>query len=416
MINKKISKVLGPILGVMGFMLAIGVFEVPVLADDKVQATSTYIESTPSAAVTYKDYSINVNKSVEQNGLKITLENVVATKHKLKAIVKVESNKPFDQTENDNSIFQLLYGENPFGGQGMSSNYIDDKTLLMTLEQDNDIKEFPQKGEIRLDVVFPSHKVNIGMDVSVDLSESFKYELEKDVNAKISKSDCTINKLESDILGTKITYSEPLKGYDNRFMDSSIVLKAGNKMYRLRPSGSSSDGEGIKGTYESKAATYDKLKDQKDISIIPLACDITWDEIEKTYKYNNEKEDIKKETINNVSYVKSFDFSDGNKGEIYNIERNDNSVKVYCNGTSEKASLLMASSMNMYYQFVEGQVNSFNYNSDDYMSFYKNPNDELGYVVEFDNLEKDKGLELYFSDNIKLIDRYKVGDEIKISE
>ena len=76
----------------------------------------------------------------------------------------------------------------------------------------------------------------------------------------------------------------------------------------------------------------------------------------------------------------------------------------------------MASSMNMYYSFVEGQINYVNYDSDNYMSFYKNPNDALGYIVEFDNAEKDKALELGFENNIKQIDRYKVGTEIQISK
>ena len=217
-------------------------------------------------------------------------------------------------------------------------------------------------------------------------------------------------------MGTTITYSGPRKDHDDRFVDSSMILKAGNKMYKLRSSGSSSDDKETKGTYESKAATYDRLKDQKDISIMPLSCDITWDEMRKIYKDNNGKEDVNKETINNVSYVKSFEFSDGSKGEISNIERNDNSVKVYCKGNSEKESLLMASSMNLYYKFVEGQVYFSNYQGDNYMSFYKDPNDALGYVVEFDNLEKDKALELDFEHDIKQIDRYKVGNEIQVSK
>lgn len=416
MINKKMSKILGPILGVMGFMLTIGVLEVPVFADNNVQVNSMYTEITTSAAVNYKDYSININKSVLQNGLKITLEKAVATKHKLKAIIKVESNKPFDQTKNDNSIVQVLYGDNNFGGGGMSNDYLDDKTLLITIERDNDEEEFPQKGELRLDVVFPNYKVNIGMDASVDFSESFKNIIEKDIESKISESDFTLNKLESDVLGTTITYSEPRKDHDKRFVDSSMILKAGDKMYKLESSSSHSDDEGTKGTYESKAATYDRLKDEKDISIIPLGCDITWDEIRKTYKDNNGKENINKETSNNVSYVKSFDFSDGSKGEISKIERNDNSVKVYCKGNSEKASLLMASNIRMHYKFVEGQTNYSNYQSDNYMSFYKDPNNALGYVVEFDNVEKDKAFELGFDNNIKQIDRYKVGNEIPVSK
>ncbi|MVX65466.1 DUF4179 domain-containing protein [Clostridium chromiireducens] len=415
MVNKKISKVLGPILGVMGFMLAIGVLESPVLAADNVQVTSTYFDSTTSAE-TYKDYSINVNKSVIQNGLKITLEKALATKHKLNAVIKVESTQPFDQTKNDNSIVQLLYGENHFGGQGMSSNYIDDKTLLITIDQDNNEEDFPENGDLRLDVVFPNYKVNIGMDVSVDFSESFKKTIEKDISTKISGSDCTLNKLESDVLGTVVTYKEPPKDHEDRYMDSSMILKVGDKMYKLRSSGSSSDSQGIKGTYESKAATYDILKDQKDISIIPLACDITWDEFRKSHENNNTKEYESKETINNVRYSKSFDFSDGSKGEISNIERNDNSVKVYCKGTSEKASLLMASSMSIYYQFVEGQTNYTDYDSDKYMSFYKDPNDALGYIVEFNDVKKDKALELIFRENIEQIDRYNIGNEIQVSK
>ena len=70
MINKKINRLLSSILGIA---LIGGIFQMPVFADDNVQATSTYTESTTSAAVTYKDYSINVNKSAEQNGLKVTL-------------------------------------------------------------------------------------------------------------------------------------------------------------------------------------------------------------------------------------------------------------------------------------------------------------------------------------------------------
>lgn len=415
MINKKISKLLGPAFGIMSFMLAIGILEVPALADDNVQVT-TSISTSTSAAATYKDYSININKSVTQNGLKITLENVVATKHRLKAVVKVESNEPFDQNKSNNSIVQLLYGDNNNGGS-TSQDYIDDKTMLITIEQDNDEEEFPIKGELRLDVVFPYYKVNLGIDANVNFSESFNYAFEKNLSVKIPEFNYTLNELRSDILGTTLTYSGPYNENDDRSMDSSFILKVGDKiMYKLRSSGSSSDGEETKGTYESKAVIYDMLKDQKDISIIPLECNITWDELKEIHGNYTTLEYTNKETLNNVNYLKSFDFSDGSKGEIYNIERKDNTVKVYCRGNSEKASLLMASSMNMYYQFKEEQINYVIYDSNKYMSFYKDPNDEFGYIAEFNNVDKDKVLELYFDDIIKQIDKYNIGSEIKISK
>lgn len=417
MINKKISKLLGPVLGVMSFMLTMGALEMSALADNNVQAASSYVNSTTSTTAAYKDYSVNINKSVTQNGLKVTLEKAVVTKHKLNAVIKVESTQPFDKSEfNENSIFQLLYGETHRRGEGMSTDYIDDKTLLITIDKDNDDEEFPKSGDLRLDVVFPSYKVNIGMDANADFSESFKNIIEKDLSTKITGSDSTLNKLESDVLGTTVTYTEPQKDNYDSYMNSSMILKVGDKMYKLRSSGSSSNDKETKGTYESKAATYDTLKDQKNISIIPLTCNLTWDELRKAHENNNKKEDTKKETTNNVSYLKSFDFSDGSKGQIYNVERNDNTVKVYCKGSSEKTSLLMASSMSMYYQFIEGKTEYSNYDSDKHMSFYKDPNVALGYIVEFNNVEKDKALELTYRDNMEPIDRYNLGSEIQISK
>lgn len=416
MISKKISKVLGSIIGVMGFMLAVGILEVPAYAEDNLQVISTKIESTTSAGVNYKDYYVNVNKTMEQNGLKVTLEKVLATKHKLKAIVKVESSKAFDKDKHDNSIIQLIYGENNFGGGGMSYDNLDDKTILITIEKDNNEGEFPKKGELRLDVVYPQYKVNIGMDADVDFTGSFDNVIEKDIEEKVSGSDRTLKNLDVDVLGTTLSYTEPSKDNDDRFVDSSIILKAGDKMYKLRSSGSSSDDKETKGTYESNAAVYDKVKDQNNISLMPLSSDITWQEIKKIYEDNKGKEAESKVTVANVEYEKSLNFSDGTIGEIISIERNDNSVKVFCKGASDKASLLMASNMRMYYKFTEDTNNYINYDSENYMSFYKDPKEALGYIVEFDNIEKDKALALDIDSNIKLINRYKAGEEIKLSK
>ena len=173
--------------------------------------------------------------------------------------------------------------------------------------------------------------------------------------------------------------------------------------------------------YESEAATYDRVKDQKDISIIPVVCNISFDELEKIYKENSENKsdkvkDANKETTNNVSYEKSFEFSDGSKGEIYNIERNDNSVKVYCKGTSDKESLLMAINMFMYYSVEDGKTDYNSYDSRSYMSVQKDSKDALGYVIEFDNIEKDKKVELSIDDLIKKVDKFEIGDEIQVSK
>ena len=424
MVNMKLSRILGPVLGVIGFMLAIGVLESPVLADDNVQATYAYTNSTTSAAVTYKDYSININKSAEQNGFKVTVDKAIATKHKLKVILKIESEKPLEKMRHNNSIFEITYGDGN-GSQGSytrsPSEYINDKTMLVTLEEDNYEGEYPEKGEMRVDIVLSNYKVNIGMDIPVDFTESFNNIIEKDISGKIPEFDYTLKQMGSDAMGTRITYNEPKRDDDgadksDSLYNSVMILKAGDKMYRTGSNGNyMGKDEIICGNYEVKLLTYDKIKDEKNISIIPVICNITDKELQEIYSKDNGEENTTKETTNNVSYEKTFDFTDGTKGQIYNIERNDDSIKVYCKGASEKESLLIASSINASYQYVEEENNHDFYDNDN-MSFYKDPKEALGYIVEFDNVKKGKIVELSYDALIKHADRYKLEDEIQLSK
>lgn len=423
MVNKKLSKILGPVLGTMVFMSAIGILEVPVLADDNVQADSIASASVNNSE--YKDYSITINKSVTQNGIKVTADKAIGTKHKLKVTLKIESEQPLEKVKHGNSIYELTYGNgnNNYMHTNYSYEYVNDKTMIVTLEKDNFQGEYPAKGEMRVDLALSKYKVNIGMDILVDFTEAFKDTIEKDVSGKIPEFDYTVNKLEADAMGTRITYSEPKTDEDradksDKLWHSVMILKVGDKMYTTDSHGSYMGEDGVKtGNYESKIATYYKVKDEKNISIIPMICNITWEELSKINDLDMKKEEnIDKETINNVSYEKYFKFADGSKGEIYNIERNDNSIKVYCKGESEKESLLMATNIEMHYQHIEGQNNNVFYNSDDNKSFYKDPKESLGYIVEYENVEKDKGVDLILDSIIKNIDRYKLEDEIKLTK
>ncbi|SFD42885.1 hypothetical protein [Clostridium uliginosum] len=424
MVNRKISKLLGRIFGIVGFMLIIGVLEVPALANDNLNTNSAYCENT--SLYKDKDYLININKSVEQNGFKVTLDKAIATKHKLKVMVKVESEKPFDENKYDNlmdSIVKVTFGNNN-NRVNKHYDYINDKILLITIEEENNKEEYPEKGDIRVAVELPAYKVNVGIGDYVDFSESFKNTIEKDIFTPVPQFDFTLNKLEYTAMGTRIFYSGPYRDFfykENNpgyLMNSFIILKVGDRMYKTKYDGCyySDDAEKNKlrmGSYSAKTATYERVKDKKDISVIPVICDMSSDEINQIIKGNlknryYEKRKASKQTINNISYLKSFEFSDGSKGEIYNIERNDNTIKVYCRGSSEKESLLMANNMVINYNLGENELEQD--------SFYKDSNDNFGYVVEFNNIEKDKILDLNFVNNINLVDRYKIVDEVEISK
>lgn len=427
MINKKTNRLLSSVLGVA---LTIGITEMPVWANDGVQATSLY--STNVNLREDKSYVVNKDNSVEQNGVNIRINKIVGTKHKLKVTVLVKSEKTLDATNNRNIIAQLTYGEQNNGSESTSYENIDENTLRITFERDaHDGEEFAEKGELRVDLVMQKYKVNIGIDADVDFTESFKNTIEKDISEKIPDSDSTLKKVEFSNLGTEITCLDPKIDFSDSensiaSMQSTMILKVGDKMYKVRPSGNYTSGKSKNdnmstSTYEAEAVNYDMVKDQKDISIIPISCNMTWGELEninKTFLNNkeNKENNINKETISNVTYEKSFEFSNGNKGEIYNIERNDNSIKVYCRGTSEKEGLMMASNIYMNYHIEEGKFDrSSYYGGNNNVSFYKDSKNALGYVVEFNNVEKDKAVNLNLNCMIKQIDRYKVGEEIKIS-
>ena len=426
MINKKLSKTLGPVLVLMGFMLITGVVEVPVLAADidttttTTQASVTYTDNTASTQP--KDYSININKSVTQNGVKVTVDKAIATKHKLKVTLKIESDKALEDFNHNNSIFTLTYGDNDSSfGSGSSSQISDDKTMLLTLEKENYRGEYPEKGDMRVDVVLSNYKVNIGMDIPVDFSSSFENYITKNISGKIPQLDYTLNSLETDVMGTTISYTEPKHDeYDDvdnndTLWNSKILLKIGDKMYQTDSNGSySGDDKKIIGNYVSALPTYDTVKNEKNVSIVPIFSNISIEDLDKLSLHDDVgKQNNTKDIFNNISYEKNFSFSDGSKGEIYNIERNDNSIKIACKGQSEIESLLMASSLNLHYEYVKGQKNNIFYNNKD-ICIYKDSKDSSGYIVEFYNVQKDKATNLYLDPIIKQVNMYKLCDEIKL--
>ncbi len=428
MINKKLSKTLGPILGIMTFMLASGITYTSAFADDTIAAMAPATTTTTSASATYtdntatpiKDYSIAINKSSEENGIKVTVNSALATKHNLKVTLKIEGITDPKAIEHNNSLFEVSYGDKDYGFSSTSSRqYADDKTMFLTLEKNNYEGEYPESGNLRVDVVLSNYKVNIGMDVPVDFTNSINKVFTKDITGTIPEINYTLKQLDSDSMGTTVSYTRPKhSGHNiddnNDFWDSQILLKVDNNFYKLDSRGDSIGDDGtIIGHYSSKLPTYDNIKNGKDISVIPMLYKMSMDDSDIIS--NNSNKNTSNDSANNLSYEKEFSSSSGLKGTIYNVERNDNSVKVYCKGQSELESLIIASNISLNYNHVKGQKDATIYHYNRFVSFYKDPKDSLGYIVEFDNVDKDKAATLNISYMLKEISMYKMGDEIKLS-
>lgn len=413
MINKTTKRLLSSTLGAA---LIAGIIQIPVFAADNTQASLSNIINSSL---------IGSNNSVEQNGVKITLNNVVGTQRKLQATITIQSPTAFDKKAERQADVLLTYGGNKYNNQSMSYKYPDEKTLVITVTRKFDNSVLPEKGPLRIDVVMQKYNVNIGLDTNVDFSESMKNSIKKDFSIKIPQSDSTLTTLESDVLGTQLTFTEPKKTSSMRdnytFNENSFILKVGDKMYLLGHShGMSSNSDKndtlMTTTYESKSATYDKINNQTAMSLIPITYTINLNDTKTSSKEKN----TKLETISNVSYPKTFDFSDGSKGEVYNIQRDDNSVKVYLKGANEKESLLMASTMFLFYKADDDKKDSNYY--DDYYDgnesaiLSKDPNDSLGYIVEFSNVKKDKNAQLGCEVTVNPANGITIGDEIKLSK
>ncbi|MBN7573381.1 hypothetical protein C1H57_05170 [Clostridium sp. 2-1] len=428
MINKKLIKTLGPILGIMTFMLASGITYTSAFADDTIAAMAPATATTTSASATYtdntatpiKDYSIAINKSSEENGIKVTVNSALATKHNLKVTLKIEGITDPKAIEHNNSLFEVSYGDKDYGFSSTSSRqYADDKTMFLTLEKNNYEGEYPESGNLRVDVVLSNYKVNIGMDVPVDFTNSINKVFTKDITGTIPEINYTLKQLDSDSMGTTVSYTRPKhSGHNiddnNDFWDSQILLKVDNNFYKLDSRGDSIGDDGtIIGHYSSKLPTYDNIKNGKDISVISMLYKVSMDDSDIIS--NNSNKNTTTDSANNLSYEKEFSSSSGLKGTIYNVERNDNSVKVYCKGHSELESLIIASNISLNYNHVKGQKDATIYHYNRFVSFYKDPKDSLGYIVEFDNVDKDKAATLNISYMLKEISMYKMGDEIKLS-
>lgn len=363
--KKKIVKLLGPVAGIMSFMLLTGVFTTSAFAD-QVSTSSTAITQNST-----KDYKKIINKSVEQNGVKVTLLDVVATKHKIKANIKLECSKGL-QDEKKNGLFvQGIYNMQESWGGGQGTSNIDDNTLIVEIEDEcEDNSEYKSNGDYRLDIVVPYYKVNIGMNIPVDFTSEFAKVKENEVSIYVKDLDVNIKKVESDILGTNIYYIQKSQNYsnsdfDNEVHDPIVLLKVGDKIYVANSYGGANwgsyneDNDLEYRTYYSKDATYDKVTTTDAISIIPISNDITYNESNKFYdeKYKDGYEVNEEDytTEQSVSFVKEFDFSDKSKGEIYKIERDNDIVKLYCKGNSKEKSLLMASTMDIYPKYDENE-------------------------------------------------------------
>lgn len=395
MVNKKISRIMGPAAGIMGFMMAMGAVSVPVYAAE------TVISQSADAG-----YEMN------QNGVTFKVNNIIGTKHRVKIDAVIQREAGFEDYSYGNLQFNIYMDDNHEGGTSMSWGDSDEKTVTIKAIDENN-EEFAPTGNLRIDAVMGEYDFNGSLVIPVDFTESFKQNMEKEVDEKIDDSTKII-KFESDAISTRLIVDEPERDFFSRRAyneNRGFIIKVDDKIYTLRSSDYTND-ENNYCIYENEGVTFNDIKDAEKISIIPLKCSMTDDERENYYKNMSEDFFSKKITEDKVSYNKEIPFEDGAKGE-FKVERTDNKIKFYCSSDSDKKSLLMATTLD---GFFTGDEDSEYYTSfeDIHSKVYKDKEKEHVYVAEFDDINKDMTFEVFFEELILNSDKFEIGNEISI--
>ena len=399
MINKKVSRIIGPVAGIMGIVMVMGTVPVSVYAAD--------------TAVSQNKQSVY---ETEENGVKFKITDILATKHKIK--VKGVIERKDASIEMDHKSLNLnLYMDN-FRDQkskGMSWGNINEN--LVEVEADIETEDvIPENGELVASLILGKYDFNKSIVIPLDLRESLSKVIEKDLNEKVN-DNAQIVKFESDIIGTRIVINEKYSDEDDSDEEygfshndkTNYIIKIGDNIYREDSiSGDyDDDNENLSKTIEYEDVTYDDIKEGEKISIIPVELNMEDRELENYYRNEYENLDNNKVVENNIKYNNEIEFKNGNKGKIQ-VERADNKIKFYCASESNKDSLLMA--INIF----GGYTDSKSINGENRPVVYKDNSKEHVYVVEYKDTDKDGTFETYLDGRITYNDKFEFGNEIEI--
>lgn len=105
----------------------------------------------------------------------------------------------------------------------------------------------------------------------------------------------------------------------------------------------------------------------------------------------------------NVSFLPYYKFLDGHNGEFYNLERNENTIKIHYKG--KPSDIIPLSDMSAWY---EGNINLA------ISKVIPNINDENDYTLEFNNIPNDKKVKLTFLNMNDIVNNYALLDTIKV--
>lgn len=290
----------------------------------------------------YVSQSVYIGKTYEENGIKITLDNLVGIQNIIKVSLKVQYSDKWPKE--NRPLVHFAYGfegkldTGSFGG----SRNIDENTELGVINFTSE-EDFPSKGNFQIKAISDAFKNPVVWDMKVDFSRNFKDTIKRKVCKMSNDLGVKINDIEINRLGIITSSNIILSGPEN---GDNYYFKVGNKIYPVF--GACSYNKGVCHTLLENIS-YDSIINSKNISLIKHSInpsekidikEMTMEEKEESIKYYDEREKqlnaLPKKETNGVIYTNKITFKNANKAEIYNVEKKDGKIRLYIKGNDKK--------------------------------------------------------------------------------
>lgn len=343
-----------------------------------------------------------IYKTYEENGIKITLNNLVGTKHLVKATLKIQYGDKWKGSKKTLILFDSGFDGKMETGSTGGFKDIDANTRIRVIDLTQN-KEFKRKGKFTIKAYSDAFKKTVTWNMDVDFSKNFRDTIEKDVT--MSKNlGVNIKHIEISKIAANISSDKELVGVPN---GRSYCLKVDNKIYPIIGS-SVSDGYGNELTFMENVA-YNSIKNSKNISLVEYQNKNDYSAYNKMTKDEMNKLDDEEQKVldkfpkvqkDGVTYTENIPFKNGNKAQIYKVERKNNKLYAYIKGNDKKQifSMLLQDGL---YTSAGSLVQSIEETND-------------GYIAEFDDVSKENATLKMGCDILKSNGNYSE-DEAKLT-
>lgn len=343
----------------------------------------------------FKDYKKFIGTTKEENGFKVTIEEMIATPNTMIVAVKIQSPTPFSKDAKDHlNVGINLEKMGMTSGSGYSSTqYIDDYNCLIINEADNSEGLFPEKSDISINVSKLNkefeEELNINFDINADFTSAFRNVNKLEINKSLGGVD--IKSITSSIIESNLFVN--IKDLDSSGLVNAFMIKVDGR-YHYGVNMSSSDNESM---IEFKTLKYSEINEAENISVIYTG--LTKEDLEKT---QFEKDTIWEEE-NGITYPKEIITNSNNKYKINKAERESNKVKLYIEGDVLPIDLLTKVILSKNSEVVNNLWRGIMYKEDDnnYIIEFNGVNNEEALKVHFNNYWKEKNIEDFKEIKIK---------------